>query len=55
MEVAYIVYHYRYDLELDSLFVISCNGLFERFVYVMYAVFNFQCVAVRGVLTLYKL
>jgi len=54
MEAACYAYHYRYDLYLDS-FDIVLDILLERFVYVLYVVNCFQCVEVRGVLTLYEL
>ncbi len=38
MEVAYHAYHNGYDLELESSFVMSNDGLFERSVYFFYVV-----------------
>ena len=38
MEVACPAYHYGYDLDLESSFVMSNDGLFKRFVYDVYVV-----------------
>ncbi len=38
VEVACHAYHYVYDLNLQSSFVMSNDGLFERFIYVVYVI-----------------
>ena len=55
MEVARSAYYYGDDLDLEFFFVTSYYGLFEWFVYVVYAIYGVQSVSVRGVLTLYEL
>ena len=55
MEVACSVYHNWYDLNLESYFVMLYDGLFERFIDVVYVVYNVQCVVVSGLLALYEL
>ena len=55
MEVACSTYHCGYHLDLESSFVMSNNGLFERFVYVVYVVNGVKCIVVRGVFILNEL
>ena len=56
MEVASSAYYYGDNFNLQSLFpVVSHNGLFEWFVYVVYAGDCVVHVGVGGVLTLYEL
>jgi hypothetical protein len=38
MEVACSAYHYGYDLDLESVFLMYNDGLFERFIYIVYVV-----------------
>jgi len=37
MEIACSAYHYGYDLDLESVFAMFNDGLFERFVYIVHA------------------
>ena len=55
MEVDCPAYHNWCDLNLKSHFVMLYDGLFERFVDVVYVVYVVHCVVVSGVLALYEL
>jgi hypothetical protein len=56
VEVARSAYYNLDDLDLESYFsVVSHYGLFERFVYVVYAGDGVESVGVYGVLILYEL
>ena len=52
MEVVCSTYHYGHDMDLESSFVMSNDGLFERFVYVVYVVDGVKLITFRGVFIL---